>query len=945
MSTSNIGLWTTIALCVAMGRADVFYKQTGQGVLMDCGDADENSGFEWKHNTARILRVDKNGIHSKGNMDVVKRTKINRNKLQISSVQVSDSGVYSCTGQNQKGSITQWHTLHVITVSVSPSKTVLISTEVNLTCDLPGDSKAQVQWLKQPGDHPRGRPGNKVVMLRSVTLADAGSWTCQIKDNKNVEKIEVDISVVGPLKSSSPLTVPSGSDTTLPCILQSPSALTIVEGGWKRDPATDLHLPTLRRDASGLQWKGSKSSAAFSDGPLSTNFSVTLKNVQPSDSGVYVCTLTFEDGKSLNASLNLKVDRDSAIVATGRPVITAPLGGAVDLPCTIDSSSDDQHVVGGKWLRKPPTDVRLPTLISTGDGLRWNTADVNGSKVTFSDQWLMSNFTVTLNNMERADAGVYVCSLTLQDGSDWSMEFELKVEGKEVIVASGIGPQPNDGGFWKKPVFLGLALWIWVAVAAGSLLLLVLVFVTVLVQCRSKRTRRKALKNKIQMPSNQELVPMQKECPAKKTERQPRPRTQDRPLPPIPKHQYKQIKMAASETYLWICLALCVAMGGSAVLYKRSGEEVMLDCGNADQNKEFEWKFENDLIIKMSKTGTQSKGNVAAKAKVSGIKLKIPTLTTTDSGTYRCSGVDENKRTVKQEHTLHVVSVKASPSQMVMHSSNVNLSCEIPSSPKAEVRWIKPGSTVTYIFNKVLTLKSVNLTHAGTWICQIGKIEALMDLNITVLGPLKSTRNVSAGKGSSANLTCSVPNESAKYVSGGNWSCDHNNCPKLPTLSRDSKGLKWNPGQTSSPVQSSVGQHGNFTDFTVTLTKVSNEDKGTYVCSVTFQNGITLNTQVVLNVVDVATEGGGLLGVGMWVWITAAAAFVLIIGLVVAITLIHQRNKRIKIKVRKLKSMRQPLTARNYCQCNRSERSSQPHPGKRERPPPLPRYQYEVMDS
>lgn len=526
------------ALCVALGGCDVFYEQEGEEVIMHCGDADLNRGYEWKHNDALIIRVNKNGITSRGSSDLSQRVKLTRTKLNIPSVQIRDTGVYKCTGNDRKS--TQEHRLQIVTVSVSPSGTVLSSNEVTLRCDISDVSRAHVQWLKPPGDEPYGSPGNNIVTLKSVTSADAGRWTCQITENENVVKTtEVCLFVAGPLKSEEEITVPPGSTVELPCFLPSPSPLTIVEGGWKRDPHTDLQFPTLNQGDRDLRWHGTLSRVEFSTEPLSTDFSVKLNDVQLSDAGVYVCTLRFKDGQSLNATLNLKVVT-GAPVPPDHPVVTASPEGAADLPC-VHSGSGNLRVVGGKWLRKPPTDAWLLTLMTVGDGLRWNATDAFKSKVSFSDQQLSSNFTVTLNKVERADAGVYICSLTLNDGSDWISEVELKVEEEKDTVSNDVRPPPKKERFWEKPLYLGLALWIWVAVAAGSLLLIVLVMVTVLVQCQSKRKRRKAEQNKIHMPSSQELVPMQSECPAQSTRRQPRPGMKDRPLPLVPKHQYKQI--------------------------------------------------------------------------------------------------------------------------------------------------------------------------------------------------------------------------------------------------------------------------------------------------------------------------------------------------------------------------------------------------------------------
>ncbi|XP_066538448.1 roundabout homolog 2-like isoform X2 [Hoplias malabaricus] len=550
MSTSgrSIFLWISLTLFVAMGRSEVFYRKNGQEMIMDCGAADENLGIEWKHNNARIVKLTIRGISSKGNSPLAQRTKLIGNKLKIFSVEISDFGLYSCIGKDaSKREITIKHTLNVITVSVSPSNAVLTSTDVTLKCEISGDSKAQVQWMRPPGSEPYGSPGNTVT-LNSVTLADAGKWTCQVKDIMGhvVQKIEEDIHVVG-LLSSEEIKAPVGGDVELTCFLPDLGGMRIVEGGWKREGSTDLHFPTLSRRSDDLRWNRVQGSRVkFTDGQLSTNFTVTLNNVQPSDSGLYVCTLTFESGKKLSTKVNLVVEVSKAKSGSspigkentdhpsgGDQEVTAPLGGTTNLPCS-HSPSSGQRIVGGGWTRDPPTDTRLPVLTRSEKGLRWNGTNVLESKVTFSDTELSTNFGLTLNNVELTDAGVYICTLIFEDGKNWTTMLSLVEEGG-ILVARDMKPPSMKDEFWHRPVLLGLALWIWVAVGAGSLLLIVLIIVCISIQCRKKQNKK--------IPSSyaQEYAKTQDELAAKKTKPRSRSGMQKRPLPPVPKNQYEAV--------------------------------------------------------------------------------------------------------------------------------------------------------------------------------------------------------------------------------------------------------------------------------------------------------------------------------------------------------------------------------------------------------------------
>ncbi|XP_049336247.1 junctional adhesion molecule-like [Astyanax mexicanus] len=393
--------------------------------------------------------------------------------------------------------------------------------------------------------------------------------------------------------------------------------------------------------------------------------------------------------------------------------------------------------------------------------------------------------------------------------------------------------------------------------------------------------------------------------------------------------------MALSKPYLWICLALCVAMGGCHVFYNKTGDVVSMDCGTADSNKALTWYHNNEQVISVKIGTTRAKTELGKKVKLIESTLKVPSLKTADSGTYKCTGQDGNRR-VTREHTVYVMSASASPSETVLHSTDLTLTCDINNSPTAQIRWMNKNKNTYESPGKSISLKSVKSTDSGRWTCQIEdnkRVETLV-VDIAVLGPLTSPAEVTVPAGGSADLTCSLPTVSLPHVETGGWSHDSPSGLKFPTLKG---GQEWK-GENNSRVMFNKEILKN--DFKVTLNKVRHTDKGNYTCTVTFKNGQSLNTSVMLKVEVVKTTEGPKMN--LWIWVGAAAALVLLIGLIIIIVLIHRRNKRMRRKVRKLRSVRQGLTPKNYCQCDRTDR--QPHAGKRERPPPLPRYQYDIMD-
>ncbi|XP_026854938.2 CD4-2 molecule, tandem duplicate 2 isoform X4 [Electrophorus electricus] len=504
MSTSEIYLCIILALCVPKGGAEMFYRKSGQDVVMNCGDAAQNSDLEWKHSDELILRINgKSGRMMKGASSVAGKAKITGTKLVINLLGTKDSGLYSCTGQNKIGTKNTWqHKLHVVSVIASPADVVLDSTEVTLTCDIPEDSTVEVQWMRPPDLKPFGYHG-KTVTLKSVSLADAGHWVCQVKDEQGVElNIGLDITVVGPLMSTEEIVVIPGDTAELPCFLPNLSVLTIIGGGW----------------------------------------------VQSADAGVYVCTLMFMGGKNLSAALNLKVEEDSRAVVPVTLEITAALGGTAELPCSHPGASH-LHVIAGGWTHEPWHHLRFPILMSTeSKGLHWNGTDVLASKVTFTDLQLNTNFNVTLHNVDSADAGIYVCTLLFEDGKHLHTKLNLTVDGENVRVAPDIRQTSNIKEFLQWPL-LGVSLWVWAAAAGGFILLIGLVVVIVLIQKKrmktrkNKRVRQNREKTKYSTASNtQELLPIEREkFSTKKTERHPHSGRRERQTPVHRTQNYRNV--------------------------------------------------------------------------------------------------------------------------------------------------------------------------------------------------------------------------------------------------------------------------------------------------------------------------------------------------------------------------------------------------------------------
>ena len=70
---------------------------------------------------------------------------------------------------------------------MTPSSDVLLGTAASLHCQVTGEPKPKVEWLR-PGGGLTESSGQ--VQLSDVTLKDAGDWTCRIsKDGETHQEI------------------------------------------------------------------------------------------------------------------------------------------------------------------------------------------------------------------------------------------------------------------------------------------------------------------------------------------------------------------------------------------------------------------------------------------------------------------------------------------------------------------------------------------------------------------------------------------------------------------------------------------------------------------------------------------------------------------------------------------------------------------------------------
>ncbi|XP_056619379.1 tyrosine-protein kinase-like otk isoform X2 [Triplophysa dalaica] len=296
MSTFKNTYFLLLVLHVYPRECFVLYKTAGEDLLIECGVSEGD--VEWKFNSILIMHINgKTGSKRRGPLYSQNPSKYlaTTNTLKITRLDKHDSGSYSCSHNRE-------YTVRVVSVFVKPVTVLLQSSDAELHCNVEGDPKAKVQWLRPPDGqiHPESK---QIIHLTSLTLNDDGRWTCKVENLK----IDITLTVVG-LQTKGTIEVHEGGDVVLPCFLTRRISLHIKDGKWEADHLPEIPSATLKNTHNTLQCMGHNTTRfLFTSGQLGTNFTIKMMKVQPSDEGIFVCTVEFDGGTKLTASTTLTV--------------------------------------------------------------------------------------------------------------------------------------------------------------------------------------------------------------------------------------------------------------------------------------------------------------------------------------------------------------------------------------------------------------------------------------------------------------------------------------------------------------------------------------------------------------------------------------------------------------------------------------------------------------
>ncbi|GFR66575.1 hemicentin-1 [Elysia marginata] len=444
--------------------------KNGTSVTLTCAVSayPEPSRFYWRKDGARLNLSLSSEKYRGGNL-------LQTSLTILEVMDGEDSGVYSCVAENELGVSTSPDIQLEIEVArpiITPPPASVTGTEnsvVTLPCEItPLDSLQAIKWQKNNVDldisnsarYLGGTVSNPSLTLLAPTDADSGAYRCvatnqygnstggstsldiqSIKWQKN--SVDLDISnsarYLGGTVSNPSLTLlaPTDADSgAYRCVatnqygnstggstsldIQYRPRLTVATNPISTNPGPSISL-TCQVDAnpapSSLYWTkrgtGQIVSAASSKylGGTASNPTLTITTTEISDAGEYFCTVNNTIGTTESPAVVLRV-------------ITIP-DVNISPPSAVVEEETPSLVLGCTVVASPPATLVAWTLngviLDTTSG---TTTSGSGPKYTGGN--IQTN-SLTINDVRRTDAGIYVCVATNAEGVGNSSNLRVDV--------------------------------------------------------------------------------------------------------------------------------------------------------------------------------------------------------------------------------------------------------------------------------------------------------------------------------------------------------------------------------------------------------------------------------------------------------------------------------------------------------------------------------------
>ncbi|XP_068614788.1 T-cell surface glycoprotein CD4-like [Brachionichthys hirsutus] len=266
--------------------------------------------------------------------------------LIIRGVKQEHFGTFSCEAkENGQTVASSTRTLLKLTVTKSPTSPLLPGETLSLFCDAEAPSglaKPAVHWLNPQGEQKKTSQGQVKV---TASGQHSGEWTCVVTNGAKEIQAKASVAVVD--MSPAPLHpqyTSKSSPLSIPCSIASYTSWDQIKtkgiqgGNWHFYPASGSGVPSAAPQRlfslslkNPLSWKSDQDRGLTPEPGLKAGvLSLARHEGREDDSGVYVCSLTFNSNVTLRRTVNISVLQ---IRSSSGPDLTA--GQQVNLTCSL----------------------------------------------------------------------------------------------------------------------------------------------------------------------------------------------------------------------------------------------------------------------------------------------------------------------------------------------------------------------------------------------------------------------------------------------------------------------------------------------------------------------------------------------------------------------------------------------------------------------------------
>ncbi|XP_004869501.1 T-cell surface glycoprotein CD4 isoform X2 [Heterocephalus glaber] len=237
------------------------------------------------------------------------------------------------------------------------------------------------------------------------------------------------------------------------------------------------------------------------------------------------------------------------------------------------------------------------------------------------------------------------------------------------------------------------------------------------------------------------------------------------------------MKAGLCSRLLLLLLPMVVSQGKEVVLGKEGGT-VELPCMVPEKQKmDFSWKFPNELKILGTQRTYLTRGKTHLRDRINSrssqwdqgsFPLIIQKLEVKDSGTYICD-VAAKKMVVE----LLVFRLIASSGTRLLQGQTLTLALEGPPGSNPSVQFTGPSGQVTS-GKKAISVPKLGFQDSGTWKCTVSQDQKQLqwDINVLVLGFLKSPRTAYKKEGEALELSFPLTFDDEAHLGELSWRAD-----------------------------------------------------------------------------------------------------------------------------------------------------------------------------